>query len=124
MRATGATVFGGCYGTARLPAADQPSIRVVFPLPNGSLTVLLCPEALPDGALLLTSPPGPFGAPGAYLVVRPEAAAHGWARRVPLPEQFRVFVDDRGDLRCDHRLCLGTAEILRLHYRLLPSAQS
>lgn len=44
-----------------------------------------------------------------------------WPRRVPLPEQFRVFVDDRGDLRCDH-LCLRTAEILRLHYRLLPSA--
>lgn len=122
MRATDTTVFGGFYDTARLPAADQPSIRVVFPLPNGSLTVLLRPEATPDGALLLTSPPGRFGADGAYLVVRPEAAANGWARRVPLPEQFRVFVDDRGDLRCDHRLCLGTAEILRLHYRLLPSA--
>lgn len=37
---------------------------------------------------------------------------------MPLPEQFDVFVDDRGELRCDHQLRLGSAEVLRLHYRM------
>jgi hypothetical protein len=123
LRATGATVFSGCYGTTMLPGATQPSVRVVFPLPNGSLTVLLRPEVTADRALRLTSPHGTFGSEGAYLVVRPAGASHGWARRIPLPEQFDVFVDARGELRCDHQLCFGDAEILRLHYRMRPSSR-
>lgn len=118
LRADGSTVFGGFYGTATLPGATRPSVRVVFPLPNGSLTVLLRPDVRDGGALRLTSPPGAFGQDGAYLVVRPDAGDHGWARRVPLPERFDVFVDPAGELRCDHRLHLHRAEVLRLHYRL------
>jgi len=121
LRATGATVFGGFYGTTVLPGATRSSVHVVFPLPNGSLTVLLRPETTADHALQLKSPRGAFGSEGAYLVVRPAGASRGWTRRVPLPEQFDVFVDARGELRCDHRLCLGNAEILRLHYRMRPS---
>ncbi|HSH66960.1 MAG TPA: hypothetical protein VLB84_14500, partial [Bacteroidia bacterium] len=36
-----------------------------------------------DGGLVLSSGPGRFGDDGAYLVVRPDTADHGWARRVP-----------------------------------------
>jgi hypothetical protein len=118
LRATGATVFGGFYGVVSPPAAAGPSVRVVFPLPNGSVTVILRPEVGPGGGLRLLSPHGAFGGEGAYLVVRPERAAVGWVRRVPLPERFDVYVDARGELRCDHRLCLGPAELLRLHYRM------
>jgi hypothetical protein len=120
IRLTGATVFGGFYGVVRLPGAARASIRVAFPLPNGSVTVFLRPQVTRDGALRLVSPRGPFGGDGAYLVVRPDGQDAGWARRVPLPEQFDVFVDPAGELRCDHRLGLGRAEVLRLHYRLRP----
>lgn len=122
LRATGDTVFGGFYGVRRRPGADRPSIRVVFPLPNGSLTVFLRPDADRDGALLLTSPAGAFGDDGAYLLVRPDAGDRAWARRVPLPERFRVFVDADGVLRCDHELRLRRLPVLRLHYRLDPLA--
>lgn len=118
LRATGATVFGGFYGVVQLPGAARPSIRVVFPLPNGSLTVLLRPEAGEDGSLHLWSTAGAFGEDGAYLVVRPDAGEHAWVRRVPLHEHFHVFVDPDGILRCDHELRLGRAEVLHLHYRL------
>lgn len=118
LRSTGATVFGGFYGVTTRPGADQPSIRVVFPLPNGSLTVFLRPEATADGGLVLSSPAGAFGDDGAYLVVRPGAEARGWARRVPLPERFALFTDADGVLRCDHRLDLGRRQVLHLHYRL------
>lgn len=118
LRATGATVFGGFYGAWALPGAPGPSVRVVFPLPNGSLTVFLRPEATSDGGLLLSSGPGRFGDDGAYLVVRPDAADHGWARRVPLHERFALFAEPDGSVRCDHRLDLGPLEVLRLHYRL------
>jgi hypothetical protein len=118
LRATGATVFGGFYTASTLPSAAGPSVRVVFPLPNGSLTVFLRPEATSDGGLVLRSGPGRFGEDGAYLVVRPDSTAHGWARRVPLHERFVLSAEPDGTVRCDHRLDLGACEVLRLRYRL------
>lgn len=120
MRSTGQTTFGGFYGTATRPGAEGPSVRVVFPLPNGSLTVLLRPENAPGGGLVLSSSSGVFGDDGAYLVVRPDGGPQAWARRVPLPERFTLFTDADGVLRCDHQLRLGRPEVLRLHYRLSP----
>lgn len=120
LRATGATVFGGFYGAWAPPGAPGPSVRVVFPLPNGSLTVFLRPEAASDGGLVLSSRPGRFGDDGAYLVVRPDGADYGWARRVPLHERFALSAGPEGSVRCDHRLDLGPLEVLRLHYRLQP----
>lgn len=118
IRSTGTTIFGGFYGVATTPSASRPSIRVVFPLPNGSLTVFLRPDATADGGLVLSSPAGEFGDDGAYLIVRPNARSQGWARRIPLPERFELFTDADGVVRCDHHLHLGRREILRLHYRL------
>lgn len=118
LRSTGATVFGGLYSITDVPRGTRPAIRVAFPLPNGNITVLLRPEVTAQGTLRLVSPRGPFGSHGAYLVVSPDPQRHAWSRRVPLPEQFDVFVDDRGELRCDHQLRLGSAEVLRLHYRM------
>lgn len=120
LRRTGATVFGGFYGVVSLPGAARPSVRVVFPLPDGSVTVFLRPDVTARGNLQLTSPRGRFGQDGAYLVVRPAGRDRGWARRVPLPERFTVFVDQDGGLRCDHELRLWRAAIIRLHYRLQP----
>lgn len=120
LRSTGQTVYSGWYGVARLPKTVRPSIRVAFPLPNGSVTVFLRPENGPDGSLVLISPLGEFGEDGAYLIVADPNAARGWVRRVPLAERFHVYVDDEGVLRTDHALSLWQVPVLRLHYRLDP----
>jgi hypothetical protein len=115
---TGQTVYSGWYGIARLPKPQRPSVRVVFPLPNGSIIVFLRPEVGPHGTLILTSPVGSFGDDGAYLVVaRPDGRA-GWVRRVPIAERFVVWVDDDGVLRTDHALDLWHVPVIRLHYRM------
>jgi hypothetical protein len=117
LRKTGQTVYSGWYGRAQLPGSSQPSIRVVFPLPNGSVTVFLRPAVEADGSLKLRSTPGDFGTEGTYLIVR-DGPSHGAVRRVPIHEEFRVFVDDDGILRTDHALHLGRAPVIRFHYRL------
>jgi hypothetical protein len=82
------------------------------------VTVFLRPEVRSDGALVLRSPIGVFGGDGAYLVVvRPDRRS-GWARRVPLAEEFVVWVDGDGGLRTDHSLDPWGLPIVRLHYRL------
>jgi len=118
LRSTGQTVYSGWYGVTCLPHKCRPSVRVMFPLPNGSIAVFLRPDVADDGSLLLTSPLGEFGDDGAYLVVVDRERECLWSRRVPLAEQFRVFVDDEGVLRTDHALGLGRVHVLRLHYRL------
>ncbi|MQA97238.1 MAG: hypothetical protein GEV11_22330 [Streptosporangiales bacterium] len=166
LRATGAVVYSGWYGTATLPGAAprdvrdgaaargarggaaakevrggaaargarggaaagdapggsagvgerRPSVRVVFPLPNGRLVVLLRPEVTAGGGLRLTSPRGAWGGDGAYLVV--ERRGRAWARRIPVHETFHVYVDPAGTLRTDHDLRLWRLPALRLHYRM------
>jgi len=116
LRATGQVVYSGFYGTANMPGNSHTSIRVAFPLPNGSVTVFLRPSIERDGSLALTSPISAFGDDGAYLIVRDDERA--WVRRVPLAERFHVYVDCDGTLRTDHALSLWTVPVLRFHYRL------
>ncbi|GGV13704.1 hypothetical protein GCM10010182_38010 [Actinomadura cremea] len=116
LRATGATVFSGWYQSTVLPRVAQPRVRVVFPLPNGRLVVLLRPQVTAGGGLLLTSPGGGWGEDGAYLVV--ERGPGAWARRIPVHERFHVHVDGEGVLRTDHALNLWSIPVLKLHYRL------
>jgi hypothetical protein len=118
LRATGRTIYSGWYGTTTLPESHRPSLRVVFPLPNGNVTAFLRPEVRPDGALVLSSPIGPFGTEGVYLVVVGSDRESGWVRRVPLAEEFVVSVDDEGTLRTDHTLALWRLPVFRLHYRM------
>lgn len=116
LRSTGDILVSGAYRSARLPLADGPVVQVAFPLEAGSVQVFLTPAARADGALVLTSGGGPFGAAGAYVAVR---ARDGWhASRAPVHEVFEVYVDLEGVLRTDHALRIGPALALRLHYRM------
>lgn len=120
IRSTGRPIYSGYYGITRIPGCNGPVVRVVFPLPRGSCTVLLAPRNGPNGSLILESPLGSFGSPGAYLVVR-RAHDRARVRRIPIAETFRVFVDDDGALRTDHHMTLWNATVIRLHYRMTPS---
>ena len=119
VRATGQSIYSGWYGTTRMPASGDPVLRVVFPLPNGSCAVFLTPRNGADGSLVLESPLGPFGAPGAYLIVE-RAGGRASVRRIPIAETFRVFVDSDGVLRTDHHMRIWHATVVRLHYRMSP----
>jgi hypothetical protein len=117
MRKTGETTYSGMYGIASLPGEDQPHVRVTFPLPIGGLPVFLRPSAGPDGSFHLRHHGRAFGDEGAYLVMdRFDGTVN--VRRLPLVEHFHVFVDDQGELRCDHELHLGQVPAIRLHYRM------
>jgi hypothetical protein len=117
LRKTGGTVYSGYYGVVTRPGSDQPSVRVVFPLPLGCLTVLLRRSADARGGLHLHSPTGPFGADGAYLVLNRSAGVLD-VRRIPIAEHFHLYVDADGDVRADHALRLSRVPALRLHYRM------
>jgi hypothetical protein len=109
-------VYVAAYSLAAIPGSDDPCVKVVFPLPNGSASVFLRPSASADGALELASAGRRFGDPGFYFVVR-DPPDHVFARHLPtFKESIRVFVDERGALRTDHVFSLWRQVFLRLHY--------
>ncbi|HEY8457666.1 MAG TPA: hypothetical protein VIL34_18885 [Actinopolymorphaceae bacterium] len=116
LRSTGEYVFSGCYSSRRLPGRQQPSVHVAFPLQSGNVQVFLRPIAEPDGSYTLSSPRGAFGDDGAYVVVTSRKGVY--AKRLPLHETFRVYLDDEGVLRTDHVLRLWSATVVRFHYKL------
>lgn len=117
MRKTGEITYSGLYGAATLPGSRQPSVRVVFPLPVGNLPVFLRPSAGTAGDFYLRSPLGSFGHDGAYLVLHRDDGTLN-IRRIPVNEEFHLYVDADGDLRCDHSLRLWSIHAIRLHYRM------
>jgi hypothetical protein len=56
LRSTGQIVYSGYYSATRLPESAHTSIRVAFPLPNGSITVFPRPSVDLDGALISPRP--------------------------------------------------------------------
>jgi hypothetical protein len=116
LRATGEHVYSGCYSTRLLPGSQQPSVHVAFPLEAGNVQVFLRPRVVRGGALKLSSPVGPFGQDGAYVVV--DVRGRTYAARAPIDETFVVYVDGEGALRTDHVLRLWSCPVVRLHYKL------
>ncbi len=118
LRRTGDYMFSGYYRVGRLPGHDQPSVHVSFPLEQGNVQVYLRPTNGPDGSMTLSSPPGGFGDDGAYVTV--VDGGRTYAARVPVHEEFHLYVDDEGVARTDHVLKIWGATAVRLHYRLVP----
>lgn len=118
---TGRTIYAGLYGIATPPGVGAPCVRVSFPVPRGSATVLLKPSAQPNGALKLTSSGKSFGDAGFYRML--SVGPGRWRVRYlkTLRESFDVYVDGDGTLRTEHRVTFLGVPVLRLHYKMTQS---
>ena len=115
-------VYTGFYMTETSPTLGMRCVKVVFPMPNGNATVVLRPKLDADGSLILDSSGKRFGDAGFYRVQgRGPDRVRVWQIKT-LKEHFRVFVDDRGVLRCDHSVRFLGLPVLRLHYKMFRKA--
>jgi hypothetical protein len=120
MKKTGLVLYVGLYTTVRVPGHDNPCVKVSFPVPLGSSTVFLRPEAGPDGSFQLISEGRRFGDCGFYRLVE-RGPDHYQVRYLKtLHERFHVYVDDDGVLRTDHTIRYLGLPVMRLHYKIVP----
>lgn len=111
-------IYTGLYSVGRPAGHPDPCVKVSFPVPQGSSTVFLRPEAQPDGSFKLISSGSRFGEPGFYRMLEVDAG-HWRVRYIrTLRERFHVYVDRRGTLRTDHTVRFLGLTPLRLHYKL------
>ena len=112
------TIYTGFYMTERVPHCETPCVKVVFPMPNGNATVLLRPSIDANGHLRLSSAGERFGDAGFYRIRRfDDGRLLVWRVRT-LREEFQVYVDSVGVLRCDHSVNFMGMRVLHLHYRI------
>lgn len=120
LEATGNTLYAGAYSTSKIPGHRGPCVKVVFPLPNGSAIVLLKPEVLSDGSLLLRSEGKRFGDPGFYFYVRKDARS-GVAKYVrSLRETIHVHNGETPNLHATHEVTFWGRHFLTQRYSMTP----
>ena len=114
----GGVLFTGFYMTQRIPKDDVPCVKAVFPMPDGSATVILRP--VNEGAgFRLTSAGTGFGDAGFYRVQRSGDGFRIW-RVGHLHDTFRLYVDQEGCVRGDHEISFMGLRVITLHYRMSP----
>lgn len=116
-------IYTGFYMTETPPRTPGPCVKVVFPMPNGNATVVLRPENRGKDGFALESAGEEWGDSGFYRVQRFGEALRIW-RIESLHESFELYVDDEGDVRCEHDIRFLGFRVLTLHYRILPRAEA
>ncbi|MBD0368783.1 MAG: hypothetical protein ICV53_22080 [Flavisolibacter sp.] len=118
LKATNHVIYSGVYGTAEVPNFTGKCLKVSFPLPNGSATVIMRITVLEDGSLLLSSNGKSFGDSGFYFTLTNHEGKY-WARFVKsMHENIRVYIDEEKQLRADHVLYFYGLRFLHLHYKM------
>jgi hypothetical protein len=108
-------IYVGIYTTYRHDGRGY--VSVGFPVPQGSFTATLLPQARPGGGLVLTSH-SPLDHPGHYLTYIDPATRELTALSVHgFGEQLDVFVDS-DELRAEHAFSLFGLPFLVLDYRM------
>src|SRR2546422_979144 len=120
---SGLVIYSGFYSTAS-PPGHGPCVKTVFPVVRGNATVLLRPEAQPDGSLRLISSGRRFGDPGFYRITEAgPGRLRVWYVR-GFHEIFHVYPDRDGSVRTDHFLRWWGLSVLNLHYHITLAGQA
>jgi hypothetical protein len=120
MQATGDVVYAGLYTVGQPPIAAGPCVKVVFPVPRGSVAVFLRPELQTDGSLKLVSSGRGYGDAGFYRMIELNAGYFKVRYIKAIKEVIHVYVDGDGVLRTDHTFSFFKYRMLTLHYKITP----
>ena len=117
LQQSGEVVYSGIYSHCILPSGEK-CLKIIFPLPQGSATVMLKLEVTPEGHLELISKGRRSGDPGFYFLVEDRKETL-WQHYLPsFQERIFVYVDEAGELRADHSMSLWGHRAYELHYRM------
>jgi len=115
--ATGAIVYSGFYSGV-VGDFECPRIKVVFPLPKGSATVVMLMSVDALGRLRLSSHGTKDGDSGFYFLVE-DRKKRVWINYLKSFQEFiDVYLDSTGELRADHTMRLWGRLVYSLHYKM------
>ncbi len=110
-------VYAGFYSAFQLDGSATKHVKVVFPLTNGNVTVILKVDLMEDGSVKLISNKRKFPGTGYYRLHQNKKGVVKY-RRIPIKEVIHVFKDENNILRTDHFFSWAKIKFLHLHYKM------
>jgi len=116
MTETGEIVFYGIYSTCKLPSGGY-GVKSVFPLPQGSATMIFAIREGPLGQLQLVSSRKEHGDSGFYFFVE-DRRGNLWKRSIPgFRQQISVHCGD-AELGAEHSMALWSFKAYHMNYKI------
>lgn len=117
IRESGEVIFYGIYTHCQIPSGEH-CLKVIFPLPHGSATVVLRLLGAPDGSLTLLSEGQTYGDPGFYFLVEDRAGARWKHHLRGFREKLVVSAAPGGQLEARHSMSLYRLPVYEMRYEI------
>lgn len=116
-------VYSGIYSHCTIPSRET-CVKVIFPLPQGSATVIMRAAVDDRGNLELVSSGKDYGDSGFCFIVQ-DRVGHLWKHYLPsFRERIFVYEDNSNILRADHSMSLWKWRTYDLRYKIRPKKDS
>jgi len=116
FKATGEVVYSGVYETCVIPSG-QTCIKAIFPLPNGSATVILSPSVGKNGELILTSSGKKIGDSGFYFLLN-DSKGNLWTKFIKSFKDELVVSSKNENIIAIQTLTLWNLRVLQFTYHI------
>lgn len=116
FKATGEVVYSGVYETCVIPSG-QTCIKAIFPLPNGSATVILSPSVGENGELVLTSSGKKIGDSGFYFLLN-DSKGNIWTKFIKSFKDELVVSSENEHITALQTLTLWNLRVLQFTYNI------
>ena len=116
FKQSGQVVYSGVYETCLIPNG-QKCIKAIFPLPNGSATVILTPTVGENGELILNSSGNKIGDSGFYFLLK-DARGNLWTKFIRSFKDKLVVSSENGKLKALQTLTMWNLRVLQFSYTI------
>ena len=116
FQSTGQVVYSGVYETCVIPSGKT-CIKAIFPLPNGSATVILTPKVGKNGELILESAGNRIGDSGFYFLLK-DSKGQLWSKYIKSFKDKLVVRSENEILTASQTLTLWNLRVLKFEYKI------
>lgn len=116
FKKTNQVVYSGVYETCQLPSGTT-CIKAIFPLPNGSATVILQPSVGNDGSLILQSSGKKIGDSGFYFLLK-DSKGNLWTKYIKSFKDSLTVISVNGKMKANQVLTFYGVKVLTFQYEI------
>lgn len=116
FQTTGQVVYSGVYETCVIPSGKT-CIKAIFPLPNGSATVILSPRVGNNGELILESAGNRIGDSGFYFLLK-DSKGQLWTKYIKSFKDKLVVRSENENITASQTLTLWNLRVLKFEYKI------
>lgn len=113
---SGQVVCSGVYETCIIPSGKS-CIKAIFPLPNGSATVILTPKVGNNGELILESAGNRIGDSGFYFLLK-DSEGQLWTKYLKSFKDKLVVRSENENITATQTLTLWNLKVLKFEYEI------